>query len=437
VQTDLFGTEPLERPAERVLMSLNSEYYELIWQGLKTHEFRRRYLAGRPTTWFVYLTAPTSTLAAVIELDEAVVESPRAIADIAERANTGNGASVFAYLEDLERGYALPIRTVREYEGFTAERLDTMLDGFIPRRATRSSTSIRSGRGCAISSSSNRSRVTSLWSILHPYPDEREGVRMVGRGHRTTTTAMSPLRQARMAIPATLEQVCADLDQRSLDGSSGVTPGMLSGWELGKHTTSIRHRKTLADYYAQPPEALFAHQDQQLTAIDETPRLLVGHHDLREAMTDVVRTARTCLAVVGSRSRDAHYLEVIEATLVERPELVHYRVLFGPPRHQVLKDHLLRLIKLRDPHDRSLGLKTLHIGLVDDDPGTPERFFCTSEAAAVVPIPSVTSAEAFDSGVMFEARVAERLIDHARQVYAAARRVETEQALLKLPTNRS
>ncbi|MGH3565800.1 MAG: hypothetical protein ACRDRH_07155 [Pseudonocardia sp.] len=129
MQTDLFGTD---LPRERVLMSLNPEYYELMWQRLKTHEFRRRYLAGRPTTWYVYLTAPTSRLAAVIDLDEAVADSPQAIAAIAEHANPGNGESVYAYLKDLERGYALPIRTVREYEGFTAEQLATMLDGFHP-----------------------------------------------------------------------------------------------------------------------------------------------------------------------------------------------------------------------------------------------------------------------------------------------------------------
>ncbi|WP_344431687.1 hypothetical protein [Amycolatopsis minnesotensis] len=193
----------------------------------------------------------------------------------------------------------------------------------------------------------------------------------------------------------------------------------------------------LADYYAQPPEVLFAHQDQQLTAASETPRLLVGHRDLRAAMTEVVRDASQYLAVVGSRSRDATYLDAIEATLAQRPELVHYRVLFGPPRHQVLKDHLLRLVKIRDPHDRSLGLKTLHIGIVEDDPGTPERFFCASESTAVVPVPSLTSSEAFDSGVLFEAAVAERLIDHARQLYAGARRVENDQALRGLPTVRS
>jgi hypothetical protein len=144
---------------------------------------------------------------------------------------------------------------------------------------------------------------------------------------------------------------------------------MLSGWELGKHITGIRYRKMLADYYALPPEVRFAHQDQQLTAASETPWLLVGHHDLRGAMTEVVRDAGQYLAVVGARSRDATYLDAIEAVLAARPELVHYRVLFGPPRHQVLKDHLLRLVKIRDPHDRSLGLKTLHIGIVEDDPG--------------------------------------------------------------------
>jgi hypothetical protein len=193
---------------------------------------------------------------------------------------------------------------------------------------------------------------------------------MAGRRRSKTPASVhgvSPLRQARLAIPATLEQVCADLDKQSKEGSSGVTPSMLSGWELGKHITSIKYRKILADYYAQPPEVLFAHQDQQLTAASETPQLLVGHHDLRQAMTQVVRDAKQYLAVVGSRSRDAVYLETIETVLAQRPELVHYRVLFGPPRHQVLKDHLLRLVTIRDPHDRSLGLKTLHIGVKGGD----------------------------------------------------------------------
>lgn len=248
---------------------------------------------------------------------------------------------------------------------------------------------------------------------------------------------MSPLRRARKTMDATLEQVVADLDATSDNGSSGVTASMLSGWERNVHVTSIKYRALLAGYYNQPSEVLFAHQDQQLTAASETPRLLVGHHDLHDAMTDVVRNARQYLAVLGSRSRDAAYLDTIETALAQQPELVHYRVLFGPPRHAVLTDHLHRLLRLRDPHDRTLGVKTLSLGVIDDDPGAPERFFCASELAAVVPIPSLTSSEAFDSGVLFGSAVAERLIDHARQCYAGSRKVETPQALADLPTMRT
>ncbi len=75
---------------------------------------------------------------------------------------------------------------------------------------------------------------------------------------------------------------------------------------------------------------------------------------------------------------------VTERALEERPSLTCYRVLFGPPHHEVLKDHLIRLLRLRDPDDRSLGVKTLHIGMVGDTEESPERFFCASEQMAVV-----------------------------------------------------
>ncbi|MFE9328763.1 hypothetical protein ACIHDR_47870 [Nocardia sp. NPDC052278] len=105
-------------------------------------------------------------------------------------------------------------------------------------------------------------------------------------------------------------------------------------------------------------------------------------------------------------------------------------MLFGPPRHRLLTNHLLRLIELRDPRDRSLGLKTLHISVIEAD--VPERFFCASESAAVAPIPSLTSAEAFDSGILLGAGGGTRLIDHARQLYAGGRRVESTEQLQAL-----
>lgn len=242
----------------------------------------------------------------------------------------------------------------------------------------------------------------------------------------------SPLRQARKARNWTLERLVEEIDLRAHGGHSGVTPSMVSGWELGRHTTSIGHRATLCDIYEQPPDVLFAHQDDGLTAGAAAPRLLAGFGDLQKAMLATVTGARECLVVMGSRSRDGKYLEAIETALAERPSLVHYRVLFGPPHHQVLKEHLLAVLRLRDPDDRSLGVKTLHLGMVEDITAAPERFFCASEQMAVVPIPSLTSHEAFDSGVVLGAAAAARLLDHGRQAYAAARQVETIEAVTAL-----
>jgi hypothetical protein len=50
---------------------------------------------------------------------------------------------------------------------------------------------------------------------------------------------------------------------------------------------------------------------------------------------------------------------------------------------------------------------------------------CASGQLAVVPVPSLTSYEAFDSGVVLGAVPAARLLDHGRQAYAGGRRAET------------
>ena len=130
VQAGLFDAG-VQRP-ERIVMSLNPEYYDLIWAGLKRHEFRRRFVEGQPVEWFVYLTAPVSRLAAVVELGAAVVDAPEAIAALAEEARPGNGASVLAYVQDLARAFAMPIRSVREYSGLDAEALRAELGTFHP-----------------------------------------------------------------------------------------------------------------------------------------------------------------------------------------------------------------------------------------------------------------------------------------------------------------
>jgi predicted transcriptional regulator len=117
---------------EPVLMTLKPRFYDLIWQGRKTYEFRRRFLEGRPARWFVYLAAPVSRLTAVIDLAPAVAGPPEQIAAIAERMRPGNGASVLDYVKDTARAYALPILGVTEYPGISDADLAAELGGFHP-----------------------------------------------------------------------------------------------------------------------------------------------------------------------------------------------------------------------------------------------------------------------------------------------------------------
>lgn len=93
---------------------------------------------------------------------------------------------------------------------------------------------------------------------------------------------------------------------------------------------------------------MFAHQDQALSSRDQPPRVLARYEEMSAALRAVVKSAEEYPAVTGSRSRDVPYLAEIE-DLASRPRLVHYRVLFGHPHHGVLKEHLHRLLEIRDP----------------------------------------------------------------------------------------
>lgn len=169
----------------------------------------------------------------------------------------------------------------------------------------------------------------------------------------------------------------------------------------------------------------------------ERVRLVTTFDELNAAMMAVVRDARDCLVAIGSRSREVRYLEAIEEVVRERPRLIHYRLLIGPPHRQVFKDHLLRLLKIRDPDDREYGLQTLYMGMVDDPMREPERFFVASEQAAVVALPSTTTVGNFDTGIVFEdPRDAQGFIQHARALYAGTQRLEDPDAVQQLPVLR-
>jgi GntR family transcriptional regulator len=215
-------------------------------------------------------------------------------------------------------------------------------------------------------------------------------------------------------------------EARALDLGPG-TPVVLiarTAWTVEGRPVAVSDEVMAADRY----ELLY-----EIPAGDRL-RLVTTVEDLRAAMLHVVQEARECLVAVGSRSRDPIYLEAIEQALTERLRLVHYRLLIGPPHRQVLKDHLLRLLELRDPRSREQGFQTLYVGLLDDPLREPERFFVASERAAVAVMPSFNTIGNLDTGVVFDhPQDARGLLQHAKQLFAGTQRIEDVEAVRALP----
>lgn len=152
---------------------------------------------------------------------------------------------------------------------------------------------------------------------------------------------------------------------------------------------------------------------------------LVDYDDLQLALAEIVEGAHEVLAITGSRSRDPAYLRLIERTLAARPAVTHYRVLYGPPRHGALKNHLLHLAELERPG--------LHIGVVRDLLRDQERFLCVNERMTLIVQPSATSIANYDTALVIDdPDIASRYVNHVQQAYLGAEPVPDRPAVLAL-----
>ena len=158
--------------------------------------------------------------------------------------------------------------------------------------------------------------------------------------------------------------------------------------------------------------------------------ILRSSEEVRRVMKELVEEAGQILVCCGSRSRDKTYLDSIEAKLRETPQLVHYRILMGPPHRNVLKDHLLHLLADRDPKDRTYGVQTLHVALYDHPEVEPERFVCANEKGALVVLPPFSAPGRFDSAVVFrDPSDVQALCHYVTSLYGAGDKLETEDAV--------
>jgi hypothetical protein len=208
----------------------------------------------------------------------------------------------------------------------------------------------------------------------------------------------------------------------------GLTESLVCQWELGNVRPSMRYRSLLAEVFK--PEKIDFEQAERTS--NRGLRLITTHDDLTGALERIVRGAENILAIVGSRSREPIYLEEIENVLSSKLGLIHYRLLFGPPRHKLFQEHLLRMLEMCDPQDRSVaGVQRLNIGLAPD--GYVEVGMCVSEKEGVVILPSLVSPGNFDTALSLSSPEHSRgLISHVQQLYHGSEKVETAEAVNRL-----
>lgn len=231
------------------------------------------------------------------------------------------------------------------------------------------------------------------------------------------------LRAARLGRNWTLRRLIEQVDHHA-GRTTGLTESLVSSWEHGRVRPGMSYRQLLCEVYGSTPEALGFTADGDAPG-GERLRLLTSYRQLLDAMCAVVHGARRFLVTTGSRSRELVYLSAIERTLAHRPQVAFYRVLFGPPHHQLLTEHLGRLVRLRNPQDCPGGSEHLYLGVVDAPGCEPEQGICASEREAVLVIPSLLQAGNFDTGIAFGEADAMCFVDHVRQLFASSRRLET------------
>lgn len=151
---------------------------------------------------------------------------------------------------------------------------------------------------------------------------------------------------------------------------------------------------------------LHTRKNSQISALQERLshpehiRLVRTKRDLYDELYSTVSNAKELIITSGSRSRDARYLNKLREKLADSPNIEFYSILFGPPRYQVFKDHLERVLKQVPQQRVSDGTSNVHIAILQNPGRLPERFICASETKAVLPLQSFNRIDEYDSALV-------------------------------------
>jgi predicted transcriptional regulator len=109
--------EPTEGigPKISVLLSIQPQYYQMIKEGTKKYEYRRKFV-NAPTTTFLYVGDTAKAIWGRVEFDRPIIDTVESICELAEHQKSGSTAGMREYLAGLEKGYAIPILSLHEIE---------------------------------------------------------------------------------------------------------------------------------------------------------------------------------------------------------------------------------------------------------------------------------------------------------------------------------
>ena len=98
-----------------LLMSTEKKYFELMLEGKKKYEFRRKFV-NTPCSAFIYIPSPISEIQGFIEFGKPIIDSPEKINQIAlsQDIDTGEDSDILDYMEGINRGYAIPINNIEK-----------------------------------------------------------------------------------------------------------------------------------------------------------------------------------------------------------------------------------------------------------------------------------------------------------------------------------
>ena len=208
----------------------------------------------------------------------------------------------------------------------------------------------------------------------------------------------------------------------------------------GLTVKTLRNMETNGSYRSQPETvyalaAYFGVDASTLITADKERgiHILSSSNELINANVSIVSSARKVLACIGSRSRDPEYLQFIEKKLKDTPTLLHYRVMALPPFKKSFQEHLLTLLKIRNPFCRAQGHKITHIGIYDCLLKQPEVSLVANENRALVVLPSMFGVGEYNTALLVEdPYIAQGYIRFAKSLYNMGRPLETEEDILEL-----